>query len=52
MVVDKYKKILEIKNVIYNDRDEVKETLIRYEQDGLKRYQTLEKIKKKDVVNE
>jgi flagellar motor switch protein FliM len=54
MSVDEYKKILEIREVIYNDRDEVKEVLMKYEQERLKRYQTLKQVKEdeKEVVNE
>jgi flagellar motor switch protein FliM len=54
MSVGEYKKVLEIEEIIYNDKDEVKEALVKYEQDRLKRYQTLKKVKKeeKEVVNE
>ena len=54
MNVEEYKKTFEIKEVIYSDKDEVKETLIKYEQDRLRKYQSLKraKEKEKEVVNE
>jgi flagellar motor switch protein FliM len=58
MSVQEYKKLLEIKEIISNDKDEVKEILIKYEQERLEKYKTLksstlkEKEKEKVVVNE
>ncbi len=54
MTVEEYKKILDIKEVIYNDRDEVKETLLKYEKERRKKYQELKlsNHNNKEVVNE
>ena len=54
MTVEEYKKRLDIKEVIYSDRDEVKETLIKYEQERRKKYQELKLSNQdnKEVVNE
>jgi len=56
MSVQEYKKLLEVKEIISNDKDEVKEILIKYEQERLERYQTIKsttiKDKNKEVVNE
>jgi len=54
MSVEEYKKKLEIKEVIYSDKDEVKETLLQYEKERLQKYQALKGIDetKKEVVNE
>ncbi len=54
MNIDKYKKILKIKEIIQNDRDEIKEILLSYEKERMERYNSLQKAKEeiKEVVNE
>jgi len=52
MSVEEYKKVLEIKEVIYSDRDEVKETLLKYEKERLERYKTIKNTQKEDDTKE
>jgi len=48
MSVEEYKKVFEITEVIYSDKDEVKETLLKYEKERLERYKKLKLANKED----
>ncbi len=52
MSIDKYKKVLEVTEVINSDKDEVKEVLLVYEKQRLERYKQLKKDALRDVINE
>ena len=52
MSVDEYKKILEVIEVINNDKDEVKEILLEYEKQRKEKFDQLRKENVKEVINE
>ena len=51
MSVGEYKKSLTIEEVIYSDRDEVKDKLLSYEKERYERYKTIKANTSKEVIN-